>query len=58
MSILKKSKKIANEQQPYDLCWFQGVCGASLNFFFKLIFKDGPLENFDRFLMVDTPFCF
>jgi hypothetical protein len=36
------------------VCSFLVVCGACLNFF-KLIFKDGPLKNSDRFLTIDPP---
>jgi hypothetical protein len=46
-----------NEQQLYDVCSVQVVSGASLNFFL-MIFKDGPLENFDRYLKIDPPFSF
>jgi hypothetical protein len=57
MYVFKKSKKITNEQQLYGVCSVQVDSGARLNFFF-MIFKDGPLENFDRFLKIDPPFSF
>jgi hypothetical protein len=47
--LLKYLKKITNEQQLYDVCLLQVVCGACINFFFKLINKDGTLENVQRF---------
>jgi hypothetical protein len=52
MQFVFKSKKITNEQQLYDVCSVQVVIGACL-IFFLLTFKDGPLENFDRFLKSD-----
>jgi hypothetical protein len=41
-----------NNYMMYDVCSVQVVSGACLNFFF-MIFKDGLLENFDRFLKID-----
>jgi hypothetical protein len=49
--FLKNLKKITNEHQLYDAFSVQVVSGACLNFFF-IIFKDGRLENFERFLKI------
>jgi hypothetical protein len=56
MQFFFKPKKITIEQQLYDVCLVEVVCGSCRNFFFYLIFKDGPLENFDGFLKIALPF--
>jgi hypothetical protein len=48
--FFSKSIKITNEQQLYDVCLLNAVCGACLNFFLNN-FKDGPLEYWDRFFI-------